>query len=211
MAAAEDQRRKTGKDRLEYFWMFYKIPAILVLIGIVVVASFFHARITEKPSVMNAMLLDIHTEVLGESLEQSFIKADGINPDQNSVMISVSQLLGDGSSDYQMASLAKLYSQIGTGKLDVVSMKKNDYIKYIDAGTFMDLRKVFTEEELAAFGSLYQDESGKILGIYCESLEGMREIGGYSGGENGIIGILYNSEHVETAGQFLQYLNTTVS
>lgn len=207
MAAAEDQKRKTGKDRIEYFWMFYKIPAILVVISIIAAVSFIHAWITNKPSVLDAMLLDIHSDVTEENMEQDFVEAAGINPDRNCVTISTSQLLGDGSRDYQMASLAKLYSQIGTGTLDVVSMRESDFVKYVDAGTFLDLRDLFTDKELSAFGHVYRDEDGKILGIYCEGMAKMKEIGGYSSGENGIIGILYNSEHVEMAGKFLQYLN----
>lgn len=103
-------------------------------------------------------------------MEQDFVEAAGINPnpDRNCVTISTSQLLGDGSRDYQMASLAELYSQIGTGTLDVVSMRESDFVKYVDAGTFLDLRDLFTDKELSAFGHGYRDEDGKILGIYCE-------------------------------------------
>ena len=84
-------------------------------------------------------------------------------------------------------------------------MLENDFTEYAGADAFMDLREVFTEEELEQFPNLYVDEEGRVLGVYNEGLDKIQEIGGYSD-ETSVVGILYNTKHVDTAKQFLEYL-----
>lgn len=209
MVMTQDVNRGTWKDRLEYFWMYYKIPVILIAIGAVMAISFIHASFTQKPEALNVLLLDAHMSVSDDAAEDNFIDYEGIDTKENSVTINATQMLSDSTSaSYQMGSLAKLYSEIGTEKLDVCSMLESDFSKYTGAGTFLDLRDLFTEEELNAFPSLYRDEEGRVLGIYCDDMPKMEEFAGYSS-ENaeGVIGIIYNTEHLDMAKTFLQYLN----
>ena len=49
------------KKRLEYFWMYDKVPFLAVLTGAVIVLCFVYAKVTEKEYAFNAMLLDAHT------------------------------------------------------------------------------------------------------------------------------------------------------
>ncbi len=194
------------RKKLEYFWMYYKIPFLAVLGVCIVIAYFGYAKITEKESAFNAILLDIHTNTQEEVLEEEFADYAGINTKEYDVLISTSLLFSDASSgNYAMTSLARLYTQIGTEELDVCMMLEDDFTEYAGADAFMDLRDVFTEEELARFPKLYEDDDGRVLGVYNEGLEKLQEIEGYSG-EVSVAGILYNSNHVDTAKEFLEYL-----
>lgn len=194
------------RKKLEYFWMYYKIPFLAVLGVCVVIIYFGYAKITEKEYAFNAILLDIHTNAQEEMLEEEFADYAGIDTEEYDVLISTSLLFSDSSSgNYAMTSLARLYTQIGTEELDVCMMLENDFTEYAGADAFMDLREVFTEEELEQFPNLYVDEEGRVLGVYNEGLDKIQEIGGYSD-ETSVAGILYNTKHVDTAKQFFEYL-----
>ena len=194
------------RKKLEYFWMYYKIPLLAVLGVCVVIIYFGYAKITEKEYAFNAILLDIHTNAQEEMLEEEFADYAGIDTEEYDVLISTSLLFSDSSSgNYAMTSLARLYTQIGTEELDVCMMLENDFTEYAGADAFMDLREVFTEEELEQFPNLYVDEEGRVLGVYNEGLDKIQEIGGYSD-ETSVAGILYNTKHVDTAKQFFEYL-----
>ena len=57
------------RKKLEYFWMYYKIPFLAVLGVCVMIVYFGYAKITEKEYAFNAILLDIHTNAQEEMLE----------------------------------------------------------------------------------------------------------------------------------------------
>lgn len=206
MVAASRSHKGTWKDRLGYYWMYYSIPTVLVVIALVAAISWLHAGATALPEALHVMLLDIRTQVSDETLEQSFCDVAGIDASQYNVTIESSLMLENTTSNYQMSSIARMYSAVGTGEIDVAAMRGSDFANYIKADMFLDLREVFTEEELAAFPALYTDADGSVLGIYCEGLPVMQEIGGYAG-EEAVIGIVYNAAHVYNAAAFLQYLN----
>lgn len=208
MAAAGSHNKGTWKDGWYYYWMYYSIPTVLVVIGLVVAVSFVHAHLTERPSALSVMMLDVGTDVSEESLQTAYMEAADIDPDVYSVTISTSLMLGETTETYQMTSIARLYAQVGTGDLDVVAMRGSDFANYTRADMFLDLREVFSKEALAAFPEVYTDANGAVLGIYCKDLPVMQEIGGYAADEDGVIGILYNSEHIENAARFLTYLGT---
>lgn len=196
------------RERLEYFWMYYKIPFIAAVLIVAVIIYFGYAKISEKENAFSAILLDVHTDVPEETLEEEFAGYSGIDTSEYDVTISTSLLFSDSSSgSYAMASLARLYTQIGTEELDVCMMTEEDFEQYAQAGSFLDLRDIFSEEELEQFPKLYTDGEGKVLGVYGDDLPGIRRIDGYSDNETESVGgILYNTRHSETAKQFLEYL-----
>lgn len=205
MAAASARRKGTWRDRLGYYWMYYSIPTILAVIALIAAIGYVHAGVTELPTALHVMLLDAGTAAPDEELAQEFCDAAGIDPQQYTVTIETSLMLSRTTEDYQMASIARLYSDVGTGDLDVVAMRGSDFANYTRADMFLDLREVFSEEALSAFGDLYTDADGQVLGIYCASLPGMETMGAYAD-EQAVIGIVYNTDHVENAARYLEYL-----
>lgn len=204
-------KQGTWKKTLEYFWMYYKIPFLAILAGVIVLTYFIHAKVTEKEHAFQAMLLDIHTDVREEMLEEEFAEYAEIDTKKYEVLISTSLLFSDAASgNYAMSSLARFYSLIGTEELDVCMMLEEDFIKYAGADSFQDLRELFTEEELETFPERYMDEEGRVLGIYGDTLPKIEEIEGYSDPDTRCLaGVIYNTRHADHAKEFLQYLHTS--
>lgn len=202
----ESAAKGTWKDRLYYFWMYYKIPVFLIGAGLIVALSFIHAGVTKKTPYLNAMFFDIHTDADESSLEQDFAKYADIDSREYDISVSTSLMLSDSSSaSYSMGSLARLYTQVGNEELDVCGMKEKDFEKYEKAGIFLDLSTVFSKEEMEEFPGLYEKD-GKILGIYLNGCPKIEKIGGYSGSD-AVIGIIQSSGHIDEAKTFLKYLN----
>lgn len=199
-------KKCTWRERLEYFWMYYKIPFLATVFICAAILYFVHAKITEKDYAFNAILLDVHSDVNEEVLEEEFADYAGIDSSEKEVEISMSLLFSDAASgNYTMASLARLYTQIGTDDLDVCMMQKDDFEKYVESDIFVDLRDVFTEEELDKFPELYTDEQGRVLGVCGEGMKKIEDINGYSD-QQSVAGILYNTKHEDTAKLFFEYL-----
>ena len=206
--AMREEYKGTWKDRIGYFWMYYKIPVCLLVIVAIMAMSFVRENVSAKPVALSVMMMDIHTDVTGDEIREAFTEWAGVNREKEKVEVDTSLMLGDaGSRNYQMGSLAKLYAQIGTEALDVCAMKERDYSNYTKSDAFLDLSEVFDPEEMDQFPALYKSVDGRILGVYCKDMPGMKRLDGYAGDE-GVIGILYNTKHKEMAKRFLLYLNT---
>lgn len=194
--------------KLEYFWTYYKFPLLLTVAAVIVVSYLGYAKLTEKDMAFQALLFDIHTNVSGEELEKEFAEYASIDRKIKDVEITENLLLADGTSNYAMTSQAKFYALIGTEDLDAVVMLQDNFINYAKADAFLNLREVFSDEELQKFPELYQWEDGRIIGVYAEQLPKVQAIGGYGNeGDRAIVGIIYNTQHLDAARQFMEYLN----
>ena len=195
------------REKLEYFWMYYKIPFLAVVAFLVIAIYFVSAAVTEKENGFSAILFDIHTDAEQSGLEEEYADYADIDTKKYEVLINTSLLLDDTSStNYKISSISKFYSLIGTEDLDVCMMTEADFEKYEKEGTYLDLSTCMTKEELSKFPELYEQD-GKVLGIYGNELSKIKEISGYPDGEKAIVGIVYNSKHVERSISFLEYLN----
>ena len=145
--------KKNIKNNLEYFWMYYKWQVIAVFIVVILTVYFGVSVLKKKDNALSVMLIDCHTEVSQEQMEE-------------------------------------------------------DFMKYDNSNTFMDLRDCFTEEELLALEEkLIETEDGRIIGIYADSLPEIERYGCYEDQEtNAGLGIIYNTQHKETAVQYLRFL-----
>ena len=122
---------------------------------------------------------------------------------QNGLMLDNTE-----SGSYAMTSLSRLMSDIGSEKLDVCGMLEDTYLKYGKSRTFLDLRECFTEEQLEMFeGALLVTDDGKVIGIYADALSEVQKDGCYDSEDaRGVIGIVYNTKHLDMAASYLLYL-----
>lgn len=199
------EKRRITKDSLSYFWMYYRIPVILAVIFAVIAVSFVRTALTQKPAALQVMLLDSHISEGGSQIADGFASDAGIDQKKYDVTVVTDRILDGSGSGYQMGSLADLYTEIGNSNLDVCAMTEDDFAKYSDADAFLDLRDIFTEEELKQFSGVYTDGSGRVTGVRCDDAPKIQKSGGYEG-TVAYAGILYNSEHRDEAVRFMRWL-----
>lgn len=197
------------KNNISYFWYFYKLQIIAVLIVAALAGSLLCAALSKKECVLSVMLLDCHTDASGQEMEEELLLAMPSIQKRQSVLVQNDLMFnGTESGSYAMTSLSRFLADVGSQKLDVCGMLEEDFIKYDEAGTFLDLRGALDERVLQELeGNLFVAKDGRIAGIYADALPGLQKYRCYAQ-ENGrgLIGIIYNTERLEAAAWYLRYL-----
>lgn len=181
------------------------------LAGLVMAALAVHLLITaftQKDTALYVILIDCHASASQGILEADAMEKLGIDSRKEQVQIESSLLFEDAQSgSYAMTSLSRFMADIGNGKLDVCGMLEDDFVKYDESGTWMDLREVMGDL-LPADENKLLVRGGKVIGICADALPVLEDFGCYdSDGGRGVIGILYNAPHTENARAYLLYLS----
>ena len=205
----EKKKKKSIKNNLEYFWMYYKFPFIAGLIVVILVLYFLITTLTAKDTALSVMLIDCHTEMSGEEMAEEYL--DTVMLDKKKYQVQIQNNLmfqGTDSGSYSMTSLSKFMADIGSELLDVCGMLKDDFIKYDGSETWTDLRKCLTDEQLEELKDrLLTADDGRVIGILADNLPVIQSDGCYTNEEtDAAIGIIYNAPHKDEAVKYLLYL-----
>ena len=203
------EKKKSIKNSLEYFWMYYKLPFLAGLVVVVLAVYFLVASLTAKDTVLSVMLIDCHTEMSGEKIAEEYMEATGLDQKKYQVQIQNNLMFqGTDSGNYSMTSLSKFMADIGSELLDVCGMLKDDFIKYDGSDTWMDLRECLSEEQSEKLKDRFLTaDDGRVIGIMADKLPVLMADGCYTGTDTqAAVGIIYNTPHKEQAIKYLLYL-----
>lgn len=144
------------KKKLEHLWEYYKwVLVLLIVISTLIyisVVGYSNARV-EGLFYGEAVNLDFDTQGL-EYLREDFLKhLDGVEGDQK-VSLFFSNLVVGADSTYEnyFAPLMRTSSEISNGTLDYMLVDSAALTVYFNEEILMDLRELFTEEELTQMG-----------------------------------------------------------
>ena len=165
------------KNQLYYFWSFYKWIIIAVGIAAALIIYFLAAKLIEKEMALSVMLMDCHTEISDEQMNQDFAGYIGLDTKRYTVSIQNTLMINEEEGgNYTMTCLARFLSDIGSEKLDVCGMLLQDFEKYDNADTWMDLTDCFSKEELEELSDgLYYDTAGAPIGLYADRMHALPE------------------------------------
>ena len=205
----EKKEKKSIKNNLEYFWMYYKLPFLAGVVVVVLAVYFLVASLTAKDTVLSVMLIDCHTEMSGEKIAEEYMEATGLNQKKYQVQIQNNLMFqGTDSGNYSMTSLSKFMADIGRELLDVCGMLKDDFIKYDGSDTWMDLRECLTDEQSKVLEDYFlMTDDGRAIGIMADELPILKADNCYTSTDTeAAVGIIYNTPHKEEAVKYLLYL-----
>ena len=205
----EKKEKKSIKNNLEYFWMYYKLPFLAGVVVVVLAVYFLVASLTAKDTVLSVMLIDCHTEMSGEKIAEEYMEATGLDQKKYQVQIQNNLMFqGTDSGNYSMTSLSKFMADIGSELLDVCGMLKEDFIKYDGSQIWMDLRECLSEEQSEKLKDRFLTaDDGRVIGIMADKLPVLMADGCYTGTDTqAAVGIIYNTPHKEQAIKYLLYL-----
>ena len=205
----EKKEKKSIKNNLEYFWMYYKLPFIAGMIVVILAMYFLIITLTAKETALSVMLIDCHTEMSSEEMAEEYMEAADIDQKKYQVQIQNNLMFqGTDSGSYSMTSLSKFMADIGSELLDVCGMLKDDFVKYDGSETWMDLRECLTDKQLGELkDKLLTADDGRVIGILADDLPVIQSDGCYTNKEtDAAIGIIYNAPHKDEAVKYLLYL-----
>lgn len=174
----------TPKEKLAYFWDYYKVHTIVVIIVIVFVVSLVNSYRSSKPTAFYAVLLNANT--IGDNAasaatwNEEFMEYAAIDPESYQVNIDTTVTISaDGGDQYEMASRQKMAAMMHAGDIHAIVADTETFEGYARLEYFYDLSSTFTEEELAPYadllyytdGTAFEEETGDTL----EELEAAQE------------------------------------
>ena len=205
----EKKKKKSIKNNLEYFWMYYKLPFIAGMIVVILALYFLITTLSAKETALSVMLIDCHTEMSGEEMAEKYMDSAGMDKKKYQVQIQNNLMFqGTDSGSYSMTSLSKFMADIGSELLDVCGMLKEDFIKYDGSQTWMDLRECLTDKQMGELKNrLLITDDGSVIGILADDLPVLLAEECYTNKETeAAIGVIYNAPHKDEAVKYLLYL-----
>ena len=144
----------TPREKLAYFWDYYKVHTIAAVIVVVFVISFINSYRSNKPFAFYAILLNADTSgdhaVTAAAWDEAFMEYAGIDPEAYQVNIDTSvSISADGGSQYDVANRQKMAAMMQAGDIHAIVADTETFEGYARLEYFYDLNTVFTKEELA--------------------------------------------------------------
>lgn len=171
----EALKNGTPKQKLAYFWDYYKWHVIIAAIVLATAISFIYQAVTRKSVALYALLLNAAEYSFMEDNSgntSAFAEYAGIDESKYDIMYDTSVQFG-AVDDY--ASAQKLMVYIAAAELDVIVSDPDSLTRYAYQENFYDLRKLLTDEQLSA----YQDSFYYIDGAVAREISAASRDGNY--------------------------------
>ncbi len=155
-AEIRNEQKKALKDmslkgKLMYFWDYYKVHTLVALLLIGVVVGITRDIINAKDYIFYASMINSYN-LDSEAIASDFAAYADLDTEKYNCYIDTSSTLDlDSFSEYDIATTQMLMALVQTGDLDVMVSNADIFTNYAESEMFLDLRTVYTEEELAPY------------------------------------------------------------
>ena len=151
----EALKNGTPKQKIAYFWYYYKWHVIISVIVIAMAASFIYQYANRKETafytvLLNASLLDQMSSDQPEFITD-FAKKEGINLNTSDITFDTSiRIVEDSMDETSVTSSQKLMVYVAANELDSMITDFSSFQKYANSSMFSDLRDILTKEQAQA-------------------------------------------------------------
>lgn len=148
----EALKHGTWKQRVSYYWMYYKWYAIAIIAVAIFVISFVHNILTRKEDAFSAAFINAWAQEGSDTYLADFAKAAGIDTDKYAVNMDSYLYLTQGSLDQtSMVTTQKVMVYIASSSLDILAADETTFASYSYADTLFDLRSILSEEQIERY------------------------------------------------------------
>ncbi len=140
------------KAHWEYFWDYYKIHVAVGVFAIVMLGMLIHDIAANKPYALDSIFVNANSLMGADALQQGFAEYEGIDTNETAVFIDTNTSLSPDGGSMDISMMEKIYAMIAAKELDTFLADTQIFEKYANNEMFLDLREVFTEEELSELG-----------------------------------------------------------
>lgn len=148
----EALKHGTPKQKLRYFWDYYKWHAIAVIAAILILIFSIREIVTRKDTAFYACFLNLarynYTTDEAESI-YAFAEFAGIDTDRYRLFFDTSIQIGMGTGT-DNDSAQKLFAYLFAAEIDVMVSDLDSILIYAYQGDFNDMRDLLSEEQFAA-------------------------------------------------------------
>ena len=138
-------------EKLEYVFAYYKLPLVLLLIGLIFAGSVLSRQITRKNELLYLGLVNVAAgEDMQERLTGGFVRTQEADPRKNEVYLYADMYISDDPPaeyhEYSYASKLKILAAIDAKEMDVVFLNRESYDIFSRNGYLLDLSVLLTKE-----------------------------------------------------------------
>lgn len=145
-------RQKTLKEKISYFFDYYKWHTVAVVVIVAAVISMIVHFVNLKDCSLYVCLLNTISSGQTEDYVQRFEEYAEIDRDEYEVTFDTSMYIEIGGRDSVTAtSFQKLTVYTAAGDLDVIITDPEIIEYYVDQGLFYDLRQILSPEQTALY------------------------------------------------------------
>lgn len=212
----EQLNNMTFKQRLSYFWDYYKVHTIAVLTFLILTTIFVRDLMVQKNVMMNAIFLNAGQLLDEEAISSDFVSYAGIDGGKNTIYVDTSSYLDTEFLDASvMATIQRISAMSFAGELDILAgdtkainyYSDNEFLGNPEQILPVNLQEKFQDRFF--YADFTNEESGETLShpiaIDISDSPKLKEWGIYTDSPC-YLGFLPNSPHPETAITFLEYL-----
>lgn len=148
------------KQKLAYFWEYYKIHTFVVIIIIVIAVSLIKQYVTNKDYAFYAVLINAVTtdtnSGLNEIWSEEFLEYAQIDSDEYQVDIDTSISLAESIDiEYTIANQQRLVAMMMTGDIGAFVADTEAFETYAQSEFFYDMESLLSDEELMKYGAYF--------------------------------------------------------
>lgn len=111
---------KTPKEKLLYFWEYYRIPALVIILVIAFAGNLIYTIATAKDSVLSALFINGYSEMDTEAFMNGFNEYAGIDTKEYTTSLEMNFTIQEEAMDqYTMANVQKLMALVAAKEIDV--------------------------------------------------------------------------------------------
>ena len=204
------------KEKIAYFWDYYHLPALLIIIGVLIVFAIVRDIVTNRPTGFEAELFNAYL-FEPEAFNEEVVEALGLDLSKELCIIETDPLtMTDASDTNSMYTMQKVLARLAAKDLNVIAGEEEVFEHYVRIeAAIVDLRTVLSDEDAAFYESRYvwkqvEDSEGNLsdpiaAGIRLDDAVRVQELELYPQG-NAVIGIVGGNDKTDRAIAFINYL-----
>lgn len=160
----EAMKHGTPKEKLSYFWYYYKWHVIVTATVLIMIVSFVAEQVNKKDPALYAIFLNSWANnELSESYIDGFEKQQDIDTSKYEVSVDTSMFISQNATDESTyASVQKLMVFIAAQQVDVLASDVTTMYTYAYQDNLADLREILDEEEYAKYEDRFFYIDGKV-------------------------------------------------
>lgn len=148
----EALKSKGPKERLAYFWYYYKWYVIGGIAAVGFLVSFIIEVVNQKEDAFYGVFVNSYaSEVNSEKYIQDFANIMNIDTNEYSVGIDSSLFINEDLGEASMTSSQKLMVYTAAGEIDVMASDATTFQPYAYNEMFADLRTILNEAQIKKY------------------------------------------------------------
>lgn len=166
-----DLKGMTWQQKLDHIWTYYKEVILITVVSLIVLIGVGSSVLAPKKELlMGGMFVNTYFSTEGESyLNQEYFDLLQGNPKKQEVQLYFRSFGDFAASTQDYEAFQSIMAMMSAEKVDYLLMNESGMEPFISYESLLDLREVFTEEELEQFGkkvryAQYTDNDGNPLG-----------------------------------------------